>query len=89
MKQKQDEKKELKRKYYQIHFAMAEKLGAELKAVSPIKEGLVAVFVYGNPPEFEVREVKGSPMEFIKGLAKEEGITQADLNRVFKREEYD
>jgi hypothetical protein len=74
----------------QIHFALAQNLSKELREKSPVKEGLVAVFVsFNSPPEFEVKEVKGSPMDFIKKLAEEEGVTQKELNRIFKREKED
>lgn len=64
--------------YDDAKFALAENLkGDALKVAteSGIIKGLVFVTVkYGSKPEWKIRKVTTTPTEFLRQLAKEEGV---------------
>ena len=64
--------------YDDVKFALAENLTGKAKDVADAKnitKGLVAVSVkYGSPEEWDVEQVIGSPTEFIKEKANQEGV---------------
>lgn len=71
------------KQFSEIKFEMAENLPENLKAISPKKEGLVAVKSSINSlPMYEIDEVD-SPTAYLKKLGIEQGITQEVLNEGF------
>lgn len=73
--------------YDDVKFALAENLTGKAKDVAVangILKGLVAISVkYGSPSEWEVEQVTGSPTEFIRKKAEDEGV---NLSHAFKFE---
>lgn len=68
--------------YSEIRFVMAENLPEKLKKEAKVDRGLVALKIRINsPPAYEVEPISGSPTDYLKKLAEEDGITQEDFDR--------
>jgi len=70
---------------YSIRFVLAENLPEKLRKEAGIDKGLVALKTsIHSPPTYAVEPIKGSPTEYLKKLAKEDGITQEDFDKASK-----
>lgn len=75
-----------KRTYREIKFVMVENLKGRTKEIAKdigINEGLAALKIsIDSPPQYEIIPITENPIEFVKKLAKEDGIEQSELDRV-------
>jgi len=70
--------------FSKIRFVMVKDLSLELKKISPIQNGLVAVATsVTSLPKDKVLEVGTSPSEFIDNLAVEQGVSIDLLGKRF------
>lgn len=71
--------------YSEIRFVLAENLPERLKKKASVERGLVALKIsIHSPPEYDIEPIEGSPTEYLKKLANEDGITQEDFDRLAK-----
>lgn len=71
--------------YSEIKFVLAENLPERLRKKAKVEKGLVALKIsIHSPPEYDVELIKGSPTEYLKKLAREDGISQEDFDKAAK-----
>lgn len=77
-----------KKFYSDVRFIRAENLKGRAKEVaeaSGIDDGLVILRASASlPPQYEIERVMGDPLERLKEIGKEEGITQKVLNHALE-----